>query len=44
MENYYSWKSEKKVSEFEESVNLFISEGMRIDKYYETFVTCYTGK
>lgn len=42
MENYYSWKSEKRASELERSLDLFIKEGIRVDSYIENYLTCCT--
>lgn len=42
MENYFSWKTEKKVGEFEKTLDLFIKTGMRIDNYVENYLTCCT--
>lgn len=42
MENYYSWKSEKRVSEFERCIDLFLKEGIRVDCYVENYLTCCT--
>ena len=44
MENYYSLKNENKVLLFEKTINLFIQEGIPIDEYFESYVTCCTDK
>lgn len=39
MENYYSWKNENKVGQFESVIDMFLQEGMRIDLYFDSYIT-----
>lgn len=42
MENHFHWKSDSKLKRFEDAMDLFLNESMKIDAYFESFITCCT--